>query len=258
MSSRKKKVEEKVKKRSIKRFFGVLFGVLMGVAIVGVSAFLIISIFFTVKKVEYEGTTIYTDEQLTEMIFTEEYDKNCVYVWAKNKVFPRKDIPFVESITVRMKNPNTLKITVKEKAKVCRMTDVTGMQVYFDSNNVVTEVSDVVFDTVPVVTMEDVELSDLSVGDPLPFKSKRGNELKNLMLNLKEQGIGVSALHFSSEGGIFLTCEGITINFGSSANTDAKILRLKYILPQLQGMSGTLHLEDWTEGNRDIVFEKNE
>ena len=258
MSERKKKVKEKVKKRSLKRFFSVFFGVVMGLAIFGIAAFLIISMFFTVKKVDYEGTTIYTDEQLAEMIFTEEYDKNTVYCWAKNKLFPRKDIPFVDSITVQMKNPNTLHISIKEKPKACRMMDVTGKQVYFDSNNVVTEISDVVFDTVPLVTMEDIELSDLNVGDPLPFKSKRDNELKNIMFNLKEQGITISSLHFSSEGSIVLVSGGVTINFGTSSNTDAKILRLKYILPQLEGMTGTLHLEDWTEGNRDIVFEKNE
>lgn len=106
--------------------------------------------------------------------------------------------------------------------------------------------------------MEDVELKKLSCGDKLPFKTKRDNELKNLMFQLKEQQILVQSMHFSSEGSIFLVYNGITINFGTSANTDAKILRLKYILPQLEGQSGTLHLEDWTEGNRDIVFEKNE
>ena len=258
MSKRKKKVKEKVRKRSIKRFFSVFFGVVMGIAIVAIIGYLVIRIFFNVKKVSYEGSTIYSDEQLAEMIFTDDYSGNSVYCWGKNLIFPVENIPFVETVKIELVNPNTLKVKIKEKPRIGRMADVSGNQVYFDSENVVTEVSETVFETVPLITMEDVELKDLSPGDQLPFKTKRDNELKNLEFYLKEQGISVSGIHFSSEGSIFLTYNQIMINFGTSSNTEAKILRLKYILPQLEGQVGTLHLEDWTEGNRDIVFEKNE
>ena len=37
-----------------------------------------------------------------------------------------------------------------------------------------------------------------------------------------------------------------------------KVMRLSYILPKLEGMTGTLHLEDWNTENTDIVFEKAE
>ncbi len=258
MSKRKKNVQKKVRKRSLKHLFSVLFGVIMALAILGLAAFLVISIFFNVKKVSYEGSTIYSDAQLAEMIFTDKYFGNSIYCWGKNKIQPVEGIPFVDSVKIELVNPNTIKVKIKEKEKICRMMDVDGNQVYFDSDNVVTEVSDMVFDQVPEVTMEDVELKKLNCGDKLPFKTKRDNELKNLVFQLKEQQIAVQSMHFSSEGSIFLAYNGITINFGTSANTDAKILRLKYILPQLEGQSGTLHLEDWTEGNRDIVFEKNE
>ena len=230
----------------------------MALAILGVAGYMIISIFFVVKNVSIEGSTIYTDEQLSEMIFTDEHSKNSVYCWAKNKISPVEDIPFVESVTIDLVKPDTLKVSVKEKERTCRMADVTGMQVYFNSDNVVTEISDVVFDYVPEVVMEDVELSEETVGEKSPFKTKRNNELKNLIFCLKEQGISVQGIRFTSEGSIFLAYQGININFGTSANTDAKVLRLKYILPQLEGQVGTLHLEDWSEGNRDIVFEKNE
>ena len=258
MSKRKKNVQKKVRKRSLKHFFSVLFGVIMALAILGLAAFLVISIFFNVKKVSYEGSTIYSDAQLAEMIFTDKYSGNSIYCWGKNKIQPVEGIPFVDSVKIELVNPNTIKVKIKEKEKICRMMDVDGNQVYFDSDNVVTEVSDMVFDQVPEVTMEDVELKKLNCGDKLPFKTKRDNELKNLVFQLKEQQIAVQSMHFSSEGSIYLAYNGITVNFGTSANTDAKILRLKYILPQLEGQSGTLHLEDWTEGNRDIVFEKNE
>jgi len=44
---------------------------------------------------------------------------------------------------------------------------------------------------------------------------------------------------------------------GTTTNLAQKTKRLPYILPYLDGKSGTLHLEDWTEENTDIVFEEN-
>ena len=230
----------------------------MGIAIAMILAFLLVVFFFNVKKVSFEGSTIYTDEQLSEMIFTDEYSANSVYCWGKNLLFPVKDIPFVESVTIKLVNPNTIKVIIKEKERLARMTDVSGHQVYITPENTVAEVSDIVFDEDVYVTMEDVELSELAPGDEMPYKEKRKKELKNLFFYLKEQGISVQTIHFASDGSIFLTYNAITVNFGNSSNTEAKILRLKYILPQLEGQAGTLHLEDWTKGNRDIVFEKNE
>ena len=37
---------------------------------------------------------------------------------------------------------------------------------------------------------------------------------------------------------------------------EEKIMRLPHILPYLDGQTGILHLEDWTEDNTDIVFER--
>ena len=37
-----------------------------------------------------------------------------------------------------------------------------------------------------------------------------------------------------------------------------EIERLKAIMPSLEGQSGTLHLESWTEETTNIVFDKSE
>ena len=37
-----------------------------------------------------------------------------------------------------------------------------------------------------------------------------------------------------------------------------KVIRLKEILPSVEGLSGILHLENWTEETTDIVFDKEE
>lgn len=258
MSKRKKAVEDKIKKRKRKAVFGVLLRVFLALVIVALLAFMSIVFFFTVEDVTYSGSTLYSDAQLSKMLFTDEYSTNSVYCLVKNKLFPRTDIPFVETVEVTMSDPNHLSVKITEKVFAGRMADVDGNQLYFNEDNEVTEVSTAVLDGVVEVTMEDVQLSGLVKGDSLPFKSKRSKEVQNLFSDLDEQNIAVSAVHFYSDGSITMEYGTILINMGSSTNLDAKILRLKYILPQIEGQTGTLHLEDWSEGNRDIVFEMAE
>ena len=50
----------------------------------------------------------------------------------------------------------------------------------------------------------------------------------------------------------------IRIIVGNEENLSQKIIRLSSILPQLAGLKGTLHLENWTEETVDIVFDKEE
>ena len=47
----------------------------------------------------------------------------------------------------------------------------------------------------------------------------------------------------------------ITILVGNADNLAQKIMRLQYILPQLDGKKGTLHLENWTSETTDIIFD---
>ena len=47
----------------------------------------------------------------------------------------------------------------------------------------------------------------------------------------------------------------IEIRVGNADNLSQKIMRLQYILPQLEGKKGTLHLENWTSETTDIVFD---
>ena len=37
-----------------------------------------------------------------------------------------------------------------------------------------------------------------------------------------------------------------------------KVIRLSIILPQLDGLSGTLHLESWTPETTDIIWDRAE
>ncbi|MBO5657073.1 MAG: hypothetical protein J6R94_02695 [Agathobacter sp.] len=48
------------------------------------------------------------------------------------------------------------------------------------------------------------------------------------------------------------------MQLGGIENLTQKVDRMAKILPTLEGMAGTLHLENWTEQNTNIVFEKEQ
>ena len=50
----------------------------------------------------------------------------------------------------------------------------------------------------------------------------------------------------------------VKVEMGSLELLTQKVERLDKILPQLSGMQGTLHLENWTEETTNIVFDKKE
>ena len=232
--------------------------VLLTLVVLILASLLTIWLLCDVKKVTYTGNTLYTDETIEPYVFTDEYCQNTVYCYLKNRFFNRISIPFVEQVTVQMTDANSLTVEVKEKELTGMMIDSEGAFVYFDSENRIAEISGQLIPNIPLVAMADVKIEGEAVGDALPLKSKRAKELKNIFSDLKDEGIFVANVLFADDGTIAMSYGDIVIDLGTSSNLDAKILRLKYILPQLEGEKGTLHLEDWDEGNRDIVFEKAE
>lgn len=50
----------------------------------------------------------------------------------------------------------------------------------------------------------------------------------------------------------------IQVKIGSEDNLSQKVVRLSIILPQLDGLSGTLHLETWTPETTDIIWDRAE
>ena len=45
---------------------------------------------------------------------------------------------------------------------------------------------------------------------------------------------------------------------GDTTQLTPKIERVNKIMPNLEGLSGVLHMENWTENTTNIVFDKTE
>ncbi len=63
-------------------------------------------------------------------------------------------------------------------------------------------------------------------------------------------------IQFGGSGEISLNYGDIQVLLGQSDNLTQKILRLSYILPELSGKKGVLHIENWTENTTNIIFDE--
>ena len=246
--------EERKRKKRWKVRLAVVLS-LMALLAVGV---LIVIKVFTVKKVVITGNVNCSDETVKEWVLKDEYSWNSLYVYFKNKFVEPEDIPFVDTMEISLKSPHILEIKVYEKGLLgCVYMEALGQNAYFDKDGLVVEMSSEVIAGVPRINGLDVE--EIVLYEKLPIKGK--NVLKNLLSltqSLKKYQLVPESISYGKEGSYTIGYGDITVLLGQARHLNEKILRLSYIMPQLEGQKGTLHLESWTEDTTDISFEKAE
>ena len=166
-------------------------------------------------------------------------------------------MPFLQQPEVRIKGPHSLSIKVREK-KIAGYLYVPamGQNAYFNKDGVVVETSSRKLEGMMEVT--GLECSKVSVGEKIPVKKK---SLLKAMLTLT-QGLSKykmmpQTIRCDEYSNIMLEYEKVTVNMGNSQNLSTKMETLSVIFPQLKDMSGTLHMENWSEENTDVPFEKS-
>lgn len=224
-------------------------------SLLAIGALVVIKV-FTVKKVEITGNVNSSDETIKEWVLKDEYSWNSLYVYLKNKFVEPEDIPFVDTMEVSLKSPHILEIKVYEKGILgCVYMESLGQNAYFDKDGLVVEMSSDVIAGIPRITGLDVE--EIVLYEKLPIKGK--SVLKNLLSltqSLKKYELVPESINYSKEGNYTLSYGTITVLLGQAQHLNEKVLRLSYIMPKLEGQTGTLHLESWTEDTTDISFEK--
>ena len=74
---------------------------------------------------------------------------------------------------------------------------------------------------------------------------------------LEKYELTADKIFFDSDYDLTLYFGGVRVTLGSSDEIDEKIMRLQYILPQLEGKSGTLRMENHTEDTKNTTFDED-
>lgn len=139
----------------------ILTAILIIAMLAGLCAILIWKV-FVVKSVSVKGNEIYTDKQIEDWVLDKEYSWNSLYVYFENKCNKTEEIPFVDSLRIRLKSPQKLEITVVEKGILGYLyVPSLGKNAYFDKDGFVVEISSEIIPGVTKINGLSVQTAEL-------------------------------------------------------------------------------------------------
>lgn len=245
------------------------------------------------KQVVVEGNVHYTEEEIKQWVMSDFLSQNTILASLFKKDDHVEDIPFIESYDVDYLERSKICITVTEKEVVGYIEENTTCY-YFDRAGRIVEVTDgpvmtaeerqreeemkanetagtegesgiapsieetPVRNFVPPVRglaykIEGDEAGEqkLIVSDPSIF-----NTMASLKQMINKDNIPPKYVSFDSESNIFLFYESVEIRLGKDVDLEKKMSTLAAIMPKLDGMTGTLLLENYTDSQNGVIFEK--
>ena len=208
---------------------------------------------FRVTGVQVEGNSFYTDDQIKNMILDVPMAKNSILADFIDTEKSTKDEAMIDSITVSRVNRNTLLLQVKEKQMIGYI-EFQGQCVNFDRQGIVQIITEEPLENVPKI--EGIDVKEAVQGERLSgINTTKLNTILSVGKMLEKMEEKPDRLVFNDLNQLVLYYGTIEVRLGDDENMDEKINRLVGILPELEGMSGILHLENTTEDSESVVFD---
>ena len=286
----KKKRKGKKRRRKLARLLLLCAGIF-------VLLVLLFFVIFQTKNIEVTGSNRYTEDEIRQLVEQQEplsFHTVLLTFFPVRADF--SGVPFLEDISYELISPTTVRAVVDEKTAVGYV-EVDGQKAYFDGDGIVlecipqeeetqgqaqaegTQEEAESLDTQPLTEEDQTEtatqeynpnLEDIprieglnvvsaSVGEQLSVSDTAIFETLDALTRLLDRfELWPEQVNISEEMELTLIYEGnIRILLGGEEYLEEKITKLSGILPQLEGLSGELHLEDVDERNGDVVFAKD-
>ena len=238
------------KKKKKPQFLYAFIVFVLGLAIVGLGIMLL----FRVQTVKIEGNDYCTDRQVKEMVQNDKYSVNSLYIIGKYMVGRGEVLPCLESVKVSLKSPWEVKVVVREKTIIGYMSD--GEEyAYFDKEGLVVFKSNGLMEEVPFV--EGIEVKGTRLYQKLE-SSEAGifEEILETSRELKKYSLTAEKI-LCRNGNIYLKLEKVYVNLGKSVSAD-KVAQIPPILEKLGRKKGMVHLENYSEDQGTVTFNKGE
>ena len=220
--------------------------------LIAVGAYLFVH--YTVETVTIEGNSHYTNDEIYEMVIGDgRLNHNSIYLSMKYKNKDITDIPFIQTMNVKIVDSSTVKISVYEKA-VAGFVEYMGRYFYFDKDGTVIESSDVM--TKGILQVMGLDFDHIVLYEKLPVSSDDiFQQILEMTQLLEKYDIEMDKLYFDRSYNMTLYYGDARIKIGDFTNIDEKIIRLKTILPELVGKKGVLRLDNYDGSDSMITFE---
>ncbi len=245
----------KEKRRKARKRKKIAITLLIILLLLAAAALIVIKV-FRVEKVEVEGNELYDAKVIEKAVLNDKYSWNSLYVFLKYRFVDTKKVPFVDTMEIILKDPQTLHIKVYEKGIMGYLyISSIDENAYFDKDGLVVETSSKVIDGTPQII--GIDCDKVVLYEKLPIGNAKLREILTLTQALKRNSLIPDSITYGVANEPLLAYGKIKVEMGSLELLTQKVERLAKIKPSLEGMDGTLHLENWTEETTNIVFDKN-
>lgn len=218
------------------------------------AAILIVLSFFHISEIVIEGNEHYSDKEIEERIFGNNIDYNTFYLYWKYHYTETEDIPFIHTVEISILSPSKVKIVVYEKSIVGYVEHL-GHNLYFDKDGTVVESSTDIIEGVPCI--KGLDFKYIVLYEKLPVENEAVfKTILNLTQLLKKYEVYPDRIYFSQNLEVTLHFGEAKVQLGADTGYDEKVVKLKYLIEDLSGLSGTLHLENYDDDTKIITFQK--
>lgn len=214
---------------------------------------------FTVEEVRVQGNKLHSAESVQKVILSGKYSWNSLYVYLDfNFSDHSDDFPYADSVKVSLANPHIVKVYVDEKEMIGYFYDRSSRKyVGFSETGEVLLLAAKApegYTRVTGLKPEQIKLyHNLKLEDDTIL-----SYIKSLMMVLENYDIPPEVICVQKNDSLLLSYGDIQVNLGDSYYLNEKIVRMQQLLKKVEGQTGTLHLETWTESTTDVYFRLDE
>lgn len=221
---------------------------------VGITALFLVVLLLSVKitDITVTGNKKYDSDQIVEMLFPDSLSKNSGICYLKDRFEPHKKIPFVEDYKIIFRSMSQIEIIVYEKSMVGCVSYMSSYM-YFDKDGIIVESASEKLLGIPEIT--GLKFGHIVLYEKLPVESAQiFSDILNLTQVLSIYQIESDQIRFSTNGSTTLHIGDIDVVLGGNNDLNGKISELSDIMPQIVGLSGTLYLDTYDEGNLNAMY----
>lgn len=224
--------------------------VFFAVVVIG---FAVIFGLFHIRTVDVTGNEFYSAEEIRKMVMSDSLAENTIYlIWKYSDPATAEELPFLNAVEVTMEEPWHVQIRVYEKT-IAGYLMFSGSRVYFDIDGNVVEISGEEREGIPPVS--GVSIGQPVVGEALPVADETFlNDIISNARALHQTGPIPDEIHYDEQQKLILYFGGSRVLMGDTSYMEQKLEELAAIYPQMEGMSGTLHMETYTPEITSVRF----
>ena len=209
--------------------------------------------YYRVTTVYVEGNVHYSNEEIMDMVMSGTLGDNSLYLALKYRDKGVDNIPFVQKMDVDILSPDTIRITIYEKA-MAGYIEYLGKYMYFDKDGIIVEASEQKSVGIPQVT--GLSFGYVVMHEKLPVDNPEiFEDILDITQLLNKYGVQADKIRFDRAMHKTLYFGEARVSLGSNEKIGEKIMKLKGILPELAGKKGMLRMDNYSEEVKNVTFE---